>query len=212
MGSSPVGPTTQRGVKFQRFHPSLAFCSYLPPPSLFYIVACNALIFNVLQCKSAPCESRVKHSDLQNAPFYIAKRTVLHCKTHHFGMQNAPFYNLRCLEWECKVFEKEIQGGWSGHSRWLNVGFSSRGVGTVEMQSAAFRKEALRFEYGSFVQYLRLPWQWHTVEDVAQGFHTVSLLNTLSSVMRAASFLVSCLLQPARLSVAAPSPRLLYSP
>ena len=29
---------------------------------------------------------------LQNAPFCIAKRTVLERKTHRFGMQNAPFW------------------------------------------------------------------------------------------------------------------------
>ncbi len=29
--------------------------------------------------------------DLQNAPFCIAKRTILHRKTHRFGTQNAPF-------------------------------------------------------------------------------------------------------------------------
>ena len=32
---------------------------------------------------------------LQNAPFWVAKRTILECKTGSFRMQNAPFWNAK---------------------------------------------------------------------------------------------------------------------
>ena len=51
----------------------------------------NTLYSNGLGCDLHQMGETFLHTVLQNAPFCIAKRTILERKTHRFRMQNAPF-------------------------------------------------------------------------------------------------------------------------
>ncbi len=48
----------------------------------------------------------------------IAKRTILHCKTHHFALQNWHYWNAKLALLECKTGTIGIQIGSLASMKW----------------------------------------------------------------------------------------------